>query len=488
MSLVKNSAYNLFSSLVPAALAFVTVPVYIHAIGEDRYGVVAIFAMLLGYFGVLDLGLSRAVAQRIAAAGGDRKDERATIFWSAALVNLGLGAAGAIAVFPIAEWVFNQQIKVPAQLRPEMLAAAPWLAMAIPIALITQVLRGAMQGAERFASLNAITTFSAVSSQLISLAVVIWITPRLQVVLPVMFATRLINLGGMGWQVFRYILPHPRPSFDGRKALDLLSFGGWVALSGLVSPLMTAFDRFLIGSMVSASAVSHYTVPYQLGERALILPGAVSDALFPRIAAQTTEEARKLAVQCMSILSALMTPAMVCAILILQSFLSLWISPEFALDAVVPGRILLAGFCVNSFAFAFFIFLQAGGRPRLVALAHVIEVIPFFGVLYLGLKIWGVPGAAVAFSIRVAADCYLLAYFSGALRQAIMASLMPIALLGCALFAAPLVRLDSPIGLALGGSLVLLSAAFGHQRLASHDITVMNLWNSLRMRVRDRFM
>jgi len=415
------------------------------------------------------------VAQRIAAAGDARREERSSIFWSGALVNLALGLVGAALVLPIAHWVFSSQIKVPLVLRPEMMAAAPWLALAVPVALITQVLRGALQGAERFAALNAITTVTAIFSQMTTLAVVLWFSPQLPVVLPVMFATRILNLVGMGWQVLRHVLPDWQPRFEKARALDLLSFGGWVAISGVVSPLMTTLDRFLIGSIVSAGAVSHYTVPYQLGERSLIVPAAVSDALFPRVASVSKEEARQLATRTMSILSAIMTPVMVCAVIVLQIFISIWISPQFAAEAVLPGRILLAGFCLNSFAFAYFVCLQAGGRPRLVAMAHVIEVVPFVATLYVGLKLWGLPGAAAAFSIRVLVDSFLLAYFAETLKDAVRTSLAPIALLVMALFTAPLVQLGSPAGLSLGAAVIGLASLFGIHRLAQHGMSLTSL-------------
>lgn len=482
MSLLRNSGYTLAASLAPVLISFVTVPVFIHAMGEARYGVIAIFAMLLGYFGVLDLGLSRAVAQRIAAGGGARSPECGEIFWSGALVNLALGLAGGAVVLPVARWVFDGQIKVPPELRPEMLAAAPWLALAVPLALMTQVLRGAMQGAQRFAALNAITTATAVFSQLASVVTVVWFTPALPVVLPIMFMTRLLDLATMGWQVLRHVLPNWRPAFRKRRALDLLSFGGWVALSGVVSPLMTTLDRFLIGSVVNAGAVSHYTVPYQLGERTQIVPAAVSDALFPRVASLSIAEARDLASRTMSVLSAIMTPALVGGIVILQIFLSLWISPAFAAEAALPGRILMAGFCLNSFAFAFLVCLQAGGNPRLVAIAHVIEVVPFLVVLYFGLRLWGLPGAAAAFALRVAADSFLLAHFARALRHALTLSAAPVALLALALAVGPAVRTDSPIGMAMGAGTVLLSAAFGYRRLAAHGFTLASLWTALRQR------
>ena len=62
-----NFTYNVIGALLPLVVSLGTVPFYIHQIGLARYGVVTITWVLLGYFGFLDFGMSRASANASAS-------------------------------------------------------------------------------------------------------------------------------------------------------------------------------------------------------------------------------------------------------------------------------------------------------------------------------------------------------------------------------------------------------------------------------------
>ena len=65
---------------MPTEVTIITVPLFLRLIGGDRYGVLAIVLVFLGYFGVFDLGLGRATAQLIATFLQAEPSERAKAF------------------------------------------------------------------------------------------------------------------------------------------------------------------------------------------------------------------------------------------------------------------------------------------------------------------------------------------------------------------------------------------------------------------------
>src|SRR6202158_1050639 len=115
----RHTIYNLAGSLTPISVSLVTVPFYLHLIGPSRYGALGLSWLLLGYFGVFDLGLSSATAQRIAVRRNVSARERADTFWTAMFINLGFGAAGGLLLFVLSSYFFEKFFKIEAALRPE---------------------------------------------------------------------------------------------------------------------------------------------------------------------------------------------------------------------------------------------------------------------------------------------------------------------------------------------------------------------------------
>lgn len=455
MSIGKHTAFNLVGAIFPLAISLISIPIYLNLIGEARYGVLAIAWLLLGYFGLFDLGLGRATAQRIGSLRTGTVSQRATAFWSALSVNLSMGILGGLIIWPVAYYVFGSAVSIDANLRPEIVATVPWLALSVPFATLSGVLNGALIGRERFLELNIITVIGAALFQLLPLMAVIMWGPELTVIIPVVLFSRVLTLLALFQRCIRHVCPGHSFAFDVRESTRLLKFGGWVTLTSIIGPMMVISDRIVIGIISGAAAVALYTIPFQLGERTTMLARSAASALFPRLSGLEEIERTNMAREGQSALIAIMTPLSVIGILLIEPFLSFWISAKFSNDAVLVGIMILAGFWANSFAVIPYALIQARGRPDLVAKLHLFEVLPYFLLLYLGLKFLGLPGAAIAFSLRAAADSLLLCWISGLLRSSLTAIIVPAATICITIFLATTLELGSLVWFA--SSILLLT-------------------------------
>jgi O-antigen/teichoic acid export membrane protein len=95
-----------------------------------------------------------------------------------------------------------------------------------------------------------------------------------------------------------------------------------------VSPILTSIDRFVIGALRGASAITFYTVPAGLTTRASLLPGALARAIFPDFSSVSSTEAATLAEEAVRTLNAIMIPIVVLGLWAMRPFLVLSFLPK----------------------------------------------------------------------------------------------------------------------------------------------------------------
>ena len=412
MSVSRNTTYNLVGAVIPLGLSLLTVPIYLSLVGPERYGVLAIAWLLLGYFGMFDLGLGRATSFRIASLRDALPLARADTFWAALTVNVCIGVLGGALLLAAGSYFFGHVFKVAEQLRPEIVASVPLLACAVPIATLTGVLTGAMQGREKFLETNVVSLISTTLFQLLPLAVAYWVGPNLSLLLAAAIFARVVAILVLGFRCYVEFCKGLVRRLNRAEIAPLLKYGMWVNLTSLLGPLLFMVDRFAIGAVLGAVAVTIYTVPFQLAQRIQILPGALTTALFPRLSSSAPEVQKELAGMASRTLAALMSVPVLGAIFLIEPFLRLWVGESVGMQSGPVGRIVLIGFWVNSLAQISFVRLQASGRPSLVTKALLVEI-PIYNIaLFLVLGRFGFIGCAILFTIRCTIDYLILTWLA----------------------------------------------------------------------------
>ena len=414
LSILRHTSYNLLGSVLPMVVGIVTVPIYLHLIGDARYGVLAIVWLFLGYFGLFDPGITRAALFHIARLNAkEHSRERESVFWTALVVNLGFGLVGGAVLYLAARPLFMTTFKMPVSMRGEVMTSLPWLAASIPLSVVTAILGGALQARDRFGVYNAIYVFNAFLTQLVPLAVAYWHGPDLAWLIPAVILTRVAGTIPSMLALIGILPLGTGGGFDRTKLKPLFSYGGWVVITNLLSPILDSMDRMLIGSVVSAEAVAFYTVPSTLVSRFSVLPGSLVSSLFPRLSRGNQEDSSRLAGEAVTTLSAVMTPVVIAGLGGIALFMQVWVGKAFAQHSIPVAVALLVGIWVNSLAYVPAAHLNAINRPDLPAKFHAYELVPFLLVLWFGVHFFGLRGAAWAWTLRVTIDAVLLFVVAG---------------------------------------------------------------------------
>lgn len=407
---LRNIGYNFAGALVPLLITLFTVPVYLHIVGTARYGVILVAWSLLGYFGFMDLGISRATTHALSKiAHGGESEAKARVFWSSLIINGSLGIIGGVVMYALGSYLISSVLRIDPSVHAEAVASVPYIAAMLPMALMLGVGVGAAEAHDRFGLLNIVQTLGLILGQALPLLAVLLWGPSLLVIMPVMFAVRLFTFIGVTLLGIRVSGIGFVPIVDFKLVRELLGYGSWVTVTNIISPLMTSADQFVIGALRNVSSIPFYAVPLNIISRTLMLPTTLTRTLFPTLSRMDADAGDTLIVKALMHLSTVMTVVYICGVFGGGPFLKLWLGQEMALRGAPIFQLLCIGAWANSFGFILFTALQSRGNPRIVATIHTAEVLPYLVLLYFLVRSYGIYGAAIAWTIRVTVDAIALA-------------------------------------------------------------------------------
>ncbi len=408
----RNAILNLAGFGIPLIVAAFALPVLTRALGPARFGLLGMSWAFLEYLTLFDVGLGKATVRYVADSIARDATDIPQITAVSLTTQLGLGVFAATLLASMASFLARTAFHVEPALVQEATLLFVVVGANLPIVLALTTLRGVLDGAQEFAVSNAIKIPATAGS----------------IVIPAVLATRgtslpVIMLWVLAWRVvgclvtliairrvvrgFRLELPR-----DWRRLRGLISFGGWVAVSGVVSPILVYFDRFALGVRVNLTAVGYYTAPYEGITRALVIPISLVNALFPLLTALGVAAAAsridRLFTSSMRMLLLLMSVPAAIAFAFAPLILRVWMGPDYAMHGALALRILAVGVFINSVAHIPYTFLEASGRPDVPAKFHLAELAIHLPVAWVLVGRWGITGAAVAWTLRVSLDTLLL--------------------------------------------------------------------------------
>jgi O-antigen/teichoic acid export membrane protein len=262
--------------------AFVIIPVVLHHLGSERYGVFATITAIAGLVGWADLGIGNGLISEVAAAEGqDDRDAVARAVSTAFFALLGLAAVLAVLLavaYPFVPWhtVFNVGGTAANGVGPAGAAFAVGVLLALPLAVVqrTQIgmqeafVASAWQAAGSLLGLAGIVAAVAIDASLPYLVFVVAMAPALA-------------LAGNGIQLFFHRRPWLRPTVhrvDPAAARALLRIGFLFFVLQLAMAVAYESDALVLTQILGPRAVTTYSITMRLF---LIVPAFAGFVLAP---------------------------------------------------------------------------------------------------------------------------------------------------------------------------------------------------------------
>lgn len=415
--LARNTLFSLVGQVIPVVAAFLAIPILLRQIGTDRFGLLTLAWAIIGYFSLFDLGLGRAVTKLVAEKIANERTEELPDLVSTSLVLMTvLGVVGGGILAAATPIMINSVLSVGEELRAEAYVSFILLSVAIPLVTTTSGLRGILEAQQQFGVVTAIRIPLGIFVFIGPLAALPF-TSSLVPIVAILVISRIIGWMAFAFFAWRGLSRHyRRGKFESQLLKPLLTFGGWMTVSNVVSPLMSYLDRFIIGALLSISAIAYYSTPQEIVTKILIIPAALAGVVFPAFAATLAREPGRLSLlyrRSTKYIFLSIFPIVAIAIVFAHEALRIWIGQEFALQGAVVVQVLALGVLMNALAYVPFALLQGAGRSDVTAKCHLVEL-PLYLVAVWWLTVhYGVVGVALAWTLRVTLDALLLFVIAG---------------------------------------------------------------------------
>lgn len=401
-----NILANFLGNFWAGVVSFLFIPLYIHYLGMESYGLIGFFGVLQGVFALLDLGLSATLNRELASASGASGHDSEkhhlvrtleVIYWLVALVA-GLGIV-LLAPWIAGNWFRNSELPLDT-IRSAIALMGITLVFQAPYAFYL----GGLMGLQQQVLASLYSSVCATLRPLGAIGLLMTVKPTLEVFFAWQAGISLVAVLGIRALLRRTLGPTKAPPrFQMATLHKVWRFA--VGMSGIsfLNILLLNLDKIILSRILTLTDFGYYSLASTIAAIIFRLSGPVFSSGFPRltqVASQGNEDALSgLYHQLNQVVSVLVFPAVSILGLFAPELLLAWTrKPEIVSNTVPLLRLLLIGNLVNSSQLLPLALQYAFGWTRLALMQSLGAAALLIPMLYVATLSWGAVGAAAAWS------------------------------------------------------------------------------------------
>jgi O-antigen/teichoic acid export membrane protein len=330
----RNAVANWIAFLFAAAVGFFLSPYVVAHLGPTRYGVWSLIAGLVGYLGLLDLGIRQAVNRYTARHHAAGEHEDGSLIISAALRLFGFLGILAILLAGALAYLIPILFNIPDELANDARIVVILGGLTVAATLIAGVFGGVLTGLERFDIHCALEIFIT-SVRTLAIIVALREGYGLVALAVIQLAASILNCV-VFWAAVRKLYAELRIRLWGPplgpQMRTILSFSASLTVLYALDQIIYFSDTAVIGAFLPIEAVTFFVIAGSLCVYAKGMPKSLSFLMTPRVSVLTSigsdrvgEEIRAVA-KMATLVSA---PVALTFLLRGESFITLWMGPAY---------------------------------------------------------------------------------------------------------------------------------------------------------------
>lgn len=435
---------------VNVVVAFVLSPILVRALGNRDYGLWELVMGVIGYMGLLDLGIGQALVQFVSLADG--KDDRDSLQQTISTACAFFAAVGSLAMLIFGVLSCYPQLIAGAETDRVASLGTIFLFLGLNAGMLfpMQVFLATLMGMQRHYFINNVRIVVAVTRASLIVGLLQLYPGRGLVLLAIMepaFTAIQFLLFAAAVHLDPRVPKLAVSAVSGPRALEMVRFGVKSATMLVASRLQSLSVPLIIGKTIGLGHIVYFVMPNRLIDYAKGVSQAIGFPLTPYFGATVGRGNHDdLVKSWLNTTLALQTVALAMPVLIFflgETFIGLWIGPQYAQASGTVLLILLIGLVADSLATNAYRVLTAQGKHGRSAMSWLLLSGLSVPLGIFAAQRWGLAGVAAAttvvtvsgHTVTVLMACRALrvslwTYF----RKTLLRTALPLVLLVCLLW------------------------------------------------------
>jgi len=402
--LKRNILSSYLGQTVSLALGVFLIPLYLHLLGVEAYGLIGFFTSLQIILQILDFGISSAMNRELARQKSDSakaSENRQLVFtlqFFYALMGCVLGVIVCLlgTMGAGAQWLNVHDLHAET-IQNSFILYGIYIAVRWPSVFYGSVLRGL----EHQVLFNAITVGTALARAAGVILVLVFVSQTLEFFLILQIVFAAIETGLLAFYAWR-VMPAKTPGVRFRPHLtsSLWNFAAAMTLTSLFVIILRQTDKIYISRLLPLNELGFYSTAGALSGLLAALSTPLFYAIYPRFSSLLADKREKELINLyrvsLSLACALTAPAAGILIFFPDTVLLIWTRSVVVADEASRSLALLSlGSLLNSLMMTVPHALQlASHRVMIPFLLNLAGLLFFIPGMHIAVSKWGVDGAA----------------------------------------------------------------------------------------------
>ena len=399
--LVTNIVANTLTRIWNVISLYVFVPIWIHFLGVDGYGIISFYSILMTFLHFADAGLSATLTRELARADKDQK-YKIDLLTTIERVYVAIALFVFFITFIGAGVIVDSFLKSDVFSRDELIVNVKIMGCIMAFNFVLSLYNGGFIGLQKMIYNNAITIVYGILRGAVVVLLLIFIPTVKAFFLWQLFSVIICVLYAR-YKLYSFV------EIKGEKGVFNLGLfkGIWkysfgMMLMGILAPMISQIDKMITGNIFTLTELGFYSLASSIGQSVVFLTQPICGAFFPeltRLISLKNEEVVKAPFLLLTFfVSAISCGVGLVLFLYTGDFVYIWTqNTEIVSNIVIPTRILLACNIFVALQFSAYYLALACGHVKTNVKFNLFSIIFMLPAVYYFTKEWGINATPIPY-------------------------------------------------------------------------------------------